>query len=148
MTNKALSYSLKVWLTSAIVTPMLFTIGGLLFSDKGHPQEPIGDYIGFTLAFILFGMAYSILLFVPVWLLISKLIKLAMPERKLKLLVLMVAELLIATLIFGLQLKGTGVIGLNTLVWWLPYALVTGLAIWFYKLEPSEKPIESVRSAS
>jgi hypothetical protein len=135
MSKQAFIYSLKVWLTSAIVTPILFTLGGLLFLDKGHTQEPIGDYIGFTLAFILFGMAYSILLFVLLWLLIAKLLKMAMPERKVKLLVLMIAELLIAALIFGLQLKGTGVIGLNTLAWWLPYALITGLAIWFYKLE-------------
>lgn len=146
--KQALTYSLKVWLTSSIVTPVLFTLGGLLFLDKGHPKEPIGDYIGFTLAFILFGMAYSILLFILLWLLIAKLIKMAIPERKLKLLVLIIAELLIAALIFGLQLKGAGVIGLNTLVWWLPYALVIGLAIWFYKLEASTKTIESVRSAS
>jgi|GEM_PF-2298183 len=148
MRKQALTYSLKVWLTSGIVTPMLFTIGGLLFLDKGHPQEPVGDYIGFTIAFILFGMAYSILLFVLLLLLIVKLMKMGIPMRKLKLLVFVIAESLIAALIFGLQLKGTGVIGWNTLVWWLPYAVVTGVAIWFYKLEASIKTIESARSAT
>ena len=64
----ALVYSLKVWLTSALIGPLLLV--GFMVVQTSHTDK---DLVGFTLAIMLFGTIYSIpcflILLLLVWIL-------------------------------------------------------------------------------
>ena len=132
--KQALIYNLKVWLTSAVLTPILMTLGMLLYNVNDY-QEPAADYIGFTVSFILFGIGYTLPVFFLMLVTVVYIRKFNLTEQQHKLIILIVAELLISVAIFGLQLWTNNRLGWNTLTLWLPYTLVSGCSILSYNLK-------------
>ena len=134
MIKLAIIFSLKVWLTTAIITPLVLCLLTTISNVTGY-REPIGDYIWFYFALVGFGLAYS---FIPFFIVCYSLYILILKQwtvRKTKLILLLIAEIANVALMVGMDVYKRNV-DLYTLYLWLPYALVIGLMIQCYKLKP------------
>lgn len=135
MIKLAIIFSLKVWLTTAIITPLVLCLLTTVFNVTGY-REPIGDYIWFYFALVGFGLAYSFIPFIIVSYSLYILILKQWTGRKTKLILILIAEIVNAALMIGMDIYKRN-IDLYTLYLWLPYALVIPLMIQFYKLKPA-----------
>ena len=135
MIKLAIIFSLKVWLTTAIITPLVLCLLTMIFNVTGY-REPIGDYTWFYLALVGFGLAYSLIPFIIVCCSLYILILKQWSNRKTKLILILIAEIVNAALMIGMDIYKRN-IDLYTLYLWLPYALVIALMIQFYKLKPA-----------
>ena len=139
--KQTLMYSLKVWLTTVVVTPLLATLVLGLFMRSSDHSEPIGDDLGFFLACVVFGLAYSITPFLVMWYVGFRINSRSWATGKVKMLLMTISIVLSALMFISFDLY-RGFLDWNTLYLGLPYIAVLALSIWLYKLKPADSNID------
>lgn len=133
--KQVLIYSLKVWLTTAIVTPPILILLTVLFYHEAS-GESFSDVAIFYLVTVLFGIVFTAIPYVILLYVLHRLTKRLWPVGRIKKALLICSEFVTGCLLIGWDVYKSNV-DVNTLYLWLPYALVLGVCIWFYKLKPS-----------
>jgi hypothetical protein len=126
-------FSLKVWLTSVIISPALY-----LFYDafRVHSKTNFEGGIGFILFSILYGLILSSLSWLILWLSTFSLLQLNYSTLVNKIWLSIIGTgltILPFLLLFGSDDPITYV---TTVPWALSYNIVIVAGIWFYKLKP------------
>jgi hypothetical protein len=130
----ALIYSLKVWLTSVVLSPILYIIEEYLTHPGYYKWEGITGFVG--LSFI-----YSALLSIPSYGLFAYMTY-SINKLKTKILIKKIYLTVICTILcmFPFYLLDRGSIFLvSDLRWGCFYCFVIIAAIWFYELVPATK---------
>ncbi|SRR5260221_3669967 len=131
--KQALKYSLKVWLTSCIVVPLVWTLGFQFLYSNNQPFSPI------IFLSVLFIIAATILTSFITWLAfylsIIGILRYSLTHYKLKILLTGEAVIVITFIVFMKAFPGFDqkVYMVNMVC----HCLVIGLGIWLYKLKPS-----------
>jgi hypothetical protein len=134
--RSAYTYSLKVWLTTAVVVPFIQMVEGLII---GNPTS-----VSNAEQMILLTLLFSLVLSLPSWLLLWMGVSLfnrltdSVLVIKLSLTVLSAA---LAILPFFL-IAGTTSLSNRDLIWFGPYASIVVACIWLYKLNQSPDVVE------
>jgi len=133
----AILYSIKIWLTSVVISPVVFIVGDCLT----HPNNRIGLYG--CLGFIGYSLAYGLVLSIPCWLILFLMAgslvnrNLNMVYKKLLISIIGVAlSILPFYLLFRNDDNG---FDLYTFIWSLSYCSFIIVGVWFYELEPKAK---------
>jgi hypothetical protein len=145
--KQALIFSSKVWLTTVVVTPLLATFVLGLFMRSSGDSEPIGDDIGFFLACVIFGLAYSLIPFLIMWYVAYRLNSMGWSVSKVKFTLMITAIVLSAIMFISFDLY-RGFLDWNTLSLSLPYIAVLALSIWLYKLKPVSSNVDTQLKSS
>lgn len=129
-----ITYSLKVWLISVVVSPVLYVIIEAI--QKPRIYQNIEGSLGFILYSIPYGLVLSLVSWLLLWLSLCSLLMLKMSIKVTKLwlsLICTVLTLFPFWLIFGHDdansLNGIGALAAS-------YYLVILGGVWFYKLKP------------
>ncbi|WP_448701678.1 hypothetical protein ACFGVR_05570 [Mucilaginibacter sp. AW1-3] len=128
-----LRYIMRVWITNILVSPLILTI---ILVSKDIVSSGIPTIIGTYLFGVLTGNGFGMLGFAVFAYNVHHLSILGLSEHRKKLKIFITTQLLILVTTIVFSFKST--LGLNWFWTWLPYALVTGFCVWYYKLE---KPI-------
>src|SRR3569832_627648 len=125
--KQALIYSIKVWLTSAVLGAVLISVWGLITKPG---QEPAIDLVGFAVFSFGYGLMYSIPLFVLMTICTWILLRLSWEVWKVKLVlssVGIITTVCLMTMIFPFMKSPV-----------LPvcYTAASVATIWLYKLKP------------
>lgn len=135
--KQALLYSIKVWLTSGILTPFIFDLIATLSSL--HPNKNLHLTGADRLILILVGSGLILLLtFIP-WLItmfsVSSLLKQPKPTRNIKWIVFFEVEIMLAVLSILLPLCLDHRLDMHIVIYWISLAITTAIAVGAYKLE-------------
>jgi hypothetical protein len=139
--KSSLGYSLRVWLTTVVVTPLLVIVGISTFMRVKGDGEPLADDVGFFVACVIFGLGLSLIPFLIMWYAVYRCTRKSWPNRKTKTVLLLIALLVTTPCFVGYDLYKNN-IDWYTLYLWLPYAAVTVISIWYYKLNPLHNVVE------
>jgi hypothetical protein len=139
--KQALLYSIKAWLTIVVVTPLLVIVGISVFMRVKGDGEPLADDVGFFVACVIFGLGLSLVPFLIMWYAVYRFVYKSWPNRKTKTVLLLIALLVTTPCFVGYDLYKNN-IDWYTLYLWLPYAAVTVISIWYYKLNPLHNVVE------
>ncbi|MHB8208454.1 hypothetical protein [Mucilaginibacter sp.] len=126
--KQALVYSIKVWLTSALVVPFIQMIEGLIIGN----HTSISNAEQMILLALLFGLLLSMPSWLLLWMSASLLNRLTGSVLVIKL-SLTVLSTALAILPFFL-LAGTTSLSSHDLIWFGPYPIIVVACIWLYKL--------------
>jgi len=134
--KQALKYSLKVWLTSVVFSPVLFILADTLV----HPRQNSG--LKGSLGFIAYSIPYGLVLSIPCWLFLF-LTAGSLIYRSFKMINKMLSlsslGIILSISPFYLMFRGDDEgFDLYSLLWSLSYASVIIFGVWFYELEPLE----------
>ena len=124
-------YTLKVWLTSVFLTPLLFSFYISITAESASITERFSDFVSsipFFGIIVFVGFIASIPNFILFYLFTKKMHQLSYPPRGLKVLVNLVAILL--TYFLFLLLEENNDMWLITLA----YSFTLTLGIWFFPL--------------
>lgn len=131
--KETLFYTLKVWISSVVLGPVMYSASDILFEPKRS------DDFSCSLSFIAFSVPYGLILSVPsfviLWLTTYGISRLKLSIMATKLWLSIVGTVLTAlpfALIFGHD-DPSGY--LSTIAWATSYSLVIVVGIWFYKLK-------------
>ncbi len=144
--KSSLGYSLRVWLTTVVVTPLLVIVGISVFMRVKGDGEPLADDLGFFVACVIFGLGLSLIPFLIMWYAVYRFVRKPWPNRKTKTVLLLIALLVTTPCFIGYDLYRNN-IDWYTLYLWLPYSAVTAISIWYYKLNPSHEVVEASHKA-
>ena len=133
--KRTLIYSLKVWLTCVVVSPVLYCNIEAL-SESSLSKGLVADG-GFFLYSLPFGLVLSLPSWVMFWLSLHSVNMLNWGLVTTKLLISVIAVILTAlpfVLLFGTDDPGSDK---SLLIWPVCYCLVLVAGVWYYKLRPS-----------
>ena len=133
MIRTTLYYSLKVWLTSVVLSPMLFL---LIDSFTKHSQTNLEGGIGFILFSILYGLIISLLSWLLLWLSCYYLLRLSITQLTFKLILSFISSVLTALPFLLLFSRDDGFPDAFTIIWTLSYSIVIIGGVWFYRVKP------------
>ena len=133
----AILYSIKIWLTSVVLSPVVFVFG----DDLIHPNN--SEWFYSALGFIGFSIVYGLVLSIPC-VIILFLFAGSLVYRKLdmiyKKLLLSIVGIVLSILPFYLLFRGDdNRFDLYTFFWSLSYCFFIVAGVWFYELEPAYK---------
>jgi membrane-associated HD superfamily phosphohydrolase len=94
-----------------------------------------------SLACVIFGLGLSLVPFLIMWYAVYRFVYKSWPNRKTKTVLLLIALLVTTPCFVGYDLYKNN-IDWYTLYLWLPYAAVTVISIWYYKLNPLHNVVE------
>jgi hypothetical protein len=132
--KQTIIYSLKVWLTSVVISPVLYII--LEAIQKPRVYQNIEGGLGFILFSIIYGLILSLISWILLWL---SLYSLLMFNRDIIItkLWLSIIGAILTLLPFWLVLGYDDPNPLTgTALWAASYCLVIIAGIWFYRLKP------------
>ena len=132
--KQALIYSLKVWLTSVVLSPII----DVLVEFIAHPRY----FDGFKaeLGFIGYSIPYGLILSIPSWffllttLVIFEYTNAAVRTKRIVLTV--VAAILTYAPFYLLFYSADDIRWFDTFLWGFSYCLIIVSGIWFYKFKP------------
>lgn len=131
--KQAIIYSLKVWLTAVLLSPLLSVILFEPFDD--HNSTDIKGALFFILLSIPYGLVLSIpswlLLWISVWL-VNRLSTSSIKKKWMLSIIGLVLSLLPFYLIFG---HDDNPVGEGAIEWAVAYCIVILAGIWFYPLK-------------
>jgi len=137
MIIKALSYTLKVWLTSIVIGPVLHLLINCFTATKmGYAQIGIVSSLYFILMSIPFGIILSIPSFLLLWLSVYLLKKFDIDPLVSKISLSIISVILSAFaffIVFGQDDPSTYK---ETTIWAFAYCSVIVGAIWYYEFAP------------
>lgn len=138
--KQVLIYSLKVWLTSVLISPIIFILIEITFKTRSFID------VNSVLGFIAYSIPYGLVLSIPSWLLffaciynISKFIRNLLTIRLIVTLVGSVLSLLSFYIIFHRDDDTTGVIP-----WALSYCIIIIAGSWFYAFNANVTESKSI----
>ncbi|MDR6942081.1 hypothetical protein [Mucilaginibacter pocheonensis] len=134
--KQTLIYSLKIWLTSVVIGPLIYIVHETKLQDlKGSA--------GFILYSIPYGLALSSLIWLLFWLSLHCIYQLNISTLTFKLYLSsigFVLSLLPFFLIFG---NDDPITYKEILPWALSYCIVIVAGVWFFKLKPSSYSVKT-----
>jgi hypothetical protein len=147
MTNNIAQYTMKVWLTSVLVSPVLFVLVLVIKQDFNF-ADLISDVlltIGIYVALVIGQIIFSILTWFVFWLAVELICKIPLQSRVQTIVIFFVAILLTVgtflpiALSFDVPNDGSGLINLM-------YANCAGIGwgVWHYKLDIKAKKPDSM----
>jgi hypothetical protein len=132
--KQSLIYSLKVWLTSVILSPFLFTIIDIIIH-----QNILYDYKN-AIGFIGYSIIYGLILSIPSWLLLLLVIVIVSKWGiviGLKKTVLTIAGAILSLLPFYLLFRNDDYTSnKDVYIWAITYCFVIIGGIWIFKFKP------------
>ena len=135
--KQAFKYSLKVWLTSVIISPALIMTGDKLL----HPNDDIGfnGFFGFIGYAIIYGLVLTIPCSVILFLFVGSLVNRKITEFYKRLMISILASILTILPFYILFHRDDNFLDWDLIVWVFSYLALIIAAVWLYRLEP--KPI-------
>ncbi|AMR30739.1 hypothetical protein A0256_04535 [Mucilaginibacter sp. PAMC 26640] len=133
MVRTALYYSLKVWLTSIIISPILFLLIDLFTK---HNQTNLEGGVLFIILSTLYGLVLSSISWLLFWLWSYFLLKLSISLIAFKTVLSFFGSAL-TILPFVLFSRDHGFPDASTIMWALNYNVVIVAGVWFYKINSS-----------
>lgn len=139
--KQVLIYSLKVWLTSVVFSPVLFFI-----CDSMLHSNDLGNLSG-ALGFIGYSITYGLVISIPSWLILF-LFSGSLVNRQLKLhykrILITAVSIVLSILPFYLLFRGDdNGFDLYTKLWSFSYCSIIVAGVWYYRLEPKTDPIQA-----
>jgi hypothetical protein len=132
MIRITLYYSLKVWLTSVVLSPMLCL---LIDSFTKHSQTNLEGGIGFILFSILYGLILSALSWLLLWGFSYLLLQFSITTVTRKVILSFISSFLTIIPFLLLFSRDDGFPDAFTIIWTLSYAVVIVIGVWYYKIE-------------
>ena len=131
--KQTIGYSLKVWLTTAIVSPVATSIALAVTQQSG---DKVAETMTFYLASVVYGMAFSLIPFFIMWFVVRMLSVRLSSVVNVKLILLFIGLAIIAASILWLV---HGNADSHPVFLIVPYSLVLALSIFLYKFESTEE---------
>jgi uncharacterized protein YacL len=132
--KQTLNYSIKIWLTSVLVSPLL----DLILDSLVRPKSLVNleGAIGFLLLSVLYGIIISSPCWLLLWLSLQCMMKLNMSTLLLKSCLCVVGLVLALLPFFLLFGHDDPITYVTTVPLAISYGLTVFAAIWLYKLKP------------
>ncbi|NVM67096.1 hypothetical protein FHW88_005417 [Mucilaginibacter sp. SG538B] len=140
MIIKALGYTLKIWLTSIVISPILHLfINGITEPNMGYAKIGVTSSVYFILMSIPFGIILSIPSFLLLWLAVYLLIRFDVKTNQARGLLSVIGTALSSLafyIVFGYDDPSSYK---ETVLWALPYCIVIVASVWYYRFVNESK---------